>query len=86
MKKWKKTSIKTIVFTFLFSFISRIVELFCTNVQTSAVLNGLKNGNNSIAEASQNLPHIISGVFSFIAVIIFISGIIKIIKEIKENK
>lgn len=86
MKKWKKTSIKTITFTFLFCFISRIIELVCTNTQTYVYLNGLKNGNNSVAEATQNLPHIISEIFVLLAAIVFVSGIIKIIKEIKENK
>lgn len=71
-KKFPKMKvILSVVLACLFGFAAPFVETFTqNNVQTAAVLEGLRNGSNAVATYTANLPYI-AGVICLIIAICF---------------
>lgn len=80
----KKTKIKLIlysVFVVITYIISRICMTFAYNVKTAFVIEGLKNGNNSIAEYTYGFPDYCGIFFSGITILLLILIAKNVIKE-----
>ena len=81
MKKFK-----SFIFAFcalVFFAIGKFVKTFSKNVQTATVLQGLQDGNNSIAEYTSNYPELISNICMLIGVLILIFGFVYTWKQYK---
>jgi len=72
-------------FFLIFCSLSRLVGVFTTNVKTAMVLEGLRTGNNSIAEYTNNFPQVVSVVFLIIALYFAARASVAIIKYFKEK-
>lgn len=90
-KKFPKVKvILNTVLAFLFGGAAPLVGTFTHNVQTAAVLEGLRNGSNAVATYTANLPYI-AGVICLVIAICFAfraaSLIVRYIKDkIDEDK
>ena len=88
---WKTAAV--IMATAVIGFGGRIAETFTKQVQTAAVIEGYKNGNNMVSAYTNNIPHFIAiGLYTFAAFVFLlgmvnvINDIIKIINDYKKRK
>lgn len=84
----KKTKTKLIwyaIFVVITYIISRICMTFAYNAKTQFVIEGLKNGNNSIAEYTYGLPDYCGIFFSGITILLLILIAKNVIKEYKNH-
>lgn len=86
-KKQKKTKFPTkkvalnALLSFAFGIMASAVETFVqNNVQTAAVMQGLADGNNSVAEYTKLLPHTAGGIMILLAVFCFAKAVLIVIK------
>lgn len=64
-----------------FGIMASAVETFVqNNVQTAAVMQGLANGNNSVAEYTKSLPRIAGAMMILLAALFFVKAVTVVIK------
>lgn len=87
MKKITKIKFKIILYIIGIILCGIIVKFqpVLKNVETSLVLQGLKSGNNTVAEYSKNIPEIIHFIFSILG-LVFTIRVITLIVQILYKK
>lgn len=86
-KKFPKMKvILSAVLACLFGFAAPFVETFTqNNVQTAAVLEGLRNGSNAVATYTASLPYIAAVICVLIAIIFVVIAVSLIVKYYKDK-
>lgn len=86
-KKFPKAKvILNTVLALLFGSAGPLAETFVqNNVQTAAVLEGLKNGSNAVATYTASLPHIAVIIFVIIAICFAIRAADLVVRYIKDK-
>ena len=86
-KKFPKVKvILNTVLALLFSSAGPLAETFVqNNVQTAAVLEGLKNGSNAVATYTASLTHIAAVIFVIIAICFAIRAADLVVRYIKDK-
>lgn len=86
-KKFPKVKvILNTVLALLFGSAGPLAETFVqNNVQTAAVLEGLKNGSNAVATYTANLPHIAAVICVLIAIIFIAIAVSLVVKYYKDK-
>lgn len=86
-KKFPKVKvILNTVLALLFGSAGPLAETFVqNNVQTAAVLEGLKNGSNAVATYTASLPHIAAIIFVIIAICFAIRAADLVVRYIKDK-
>ena len=86
-KKFPKMKvILSVVFAFLFGGAAPLVGTFTqNNVQTAAVLEGLRNGSNAVATYTASLPYIAAVTCVLIAIIFVVIAVSLVVKYYKDK-
>lgn len=86
-KKFPKVKvILNTVLALLFGSAGPLAETFVqNNVQTAAVLEGLKNGSNAVVTYTANLPYIASSICVLIAIIFIVIAVSIVVKYYKDK-
>ena len=86
-KKFPKAKvILNTVLAFLFGGAAPLIGTYTqNNVQTAAVLEGLRNGSNAVATYTASLPHVAAVIFVIIAICFAIRAGSLIVRYIKDN-
>lgn len=86
-KKFPKMKvILNVVIAFLFGGAAPLVgTLTQNNVQTAAVLEGLKNGSNAVATYTANLPYIAAVICVLIAIVFVVIAVSLVVKYYKDK-
>lgn len=86
-KKFPKMKIiLNVILAFLFGGAAPLVETFTqNNVQTAAVLEGLRNGSNAVATYTASLPYIAGVICLFIAIIFIAIAVSLVVKYYKDK-
>ena len=86
-KKFPKVKvILNTVLALLFGSAGPLAETFVqNNVQTAAVLEGLKNGSNAVATYTASLPHIAAVIFVIIAIRFVIRAAYLVLRYIEDK-
>ena len=86
-KKFPKVKvILNTVLAFLFGGAAPLIGIYTqNNVQTAAVLEGLRNGSNAVATYTASLPHIAAVIFVIIAICFAIRAAYLVVRYIKDK-